>query len=100
VYGEQNKDDLLKAATTIEGHPDNAAAALLGGLTVGCQIIDGAVRAVSCPWPHDWRFLVLTPELGLATREARQVLPAGVPLRDAVANMQRVAMIVAAAHNG
>jgi homoserine kinase len=56
------------------------------------------VSAISCPWPDAWSFLVLTPELGLATSKARQALPANIALRDAVANIQRVASLIAAVH--
>ena len=43
--------DLLALAADVEGHPDNAAAALLGGLTVSCQRDDGRVTARAWPWP-------------------------------------------------
>lgn len=100
VYGAVSQGELLAAATVLEGHPDNAAAALLGGLTVCCQRSDGSVAATSCPWPEAWEFLVLTPELGLATKKSRGVLPSTLSMADAVANLQRVGMIVAAAHSG
>jgi homoserine kinase len=87
---------LLAVAAGLEGHADNVAAALLGGLTVSCQCEDGSVTAVSLPWPQAVRLLVLTPDLPLPTRQARGVLPAQVPLRDAVSNMQRVALLLCA----
>lgn len=85
---------LLAVAAALEGHADNVAAALLGGLTVSCQSDDGTVTAVSLPWPAAIRLLVLTPDFALTTERARQVLPAQVPFRDAVSNMQRLALLL------
>jgi homoserine kinase len=99
VYGRRAPQELLAAATLLEGHPDNAAPALFGGLTICCQRRDGGVTATSVRWPEHWSFLVLTPELTLETKKARAALPESVPLRDAVANLQRVATIVAAVQN-
>ena len=87
---------LLAVAAALEGHADNVAAALLGGLTVSCQCDDGSVTAVSLPWPAAIRLLVLTPDYALTTVRAREVLPAQVPFRDAVSNMQRVALLLCA----
>ena len=85
---------LLAVAAALEGHADNVAAAMLGGLTVSCQVDDGTVTAVSLPWPPAVRLLVLTPEFALTTERAREVLPAQVPFRDAVSNMQRLALLL------
>jgi homoserine kinase len=87
---------LLAVAAALEGHADNVAAALLGGLTVSCQTDDGGVTAVSLPWPTAIRLLVLTPDFALTTTRAREVLPAQVPFRDAVSNMQRLALLLCA----
>ena len=89
-------DDVLLMATELEGHPDNAAAALLGGITVSCQTDEGRVIARSWPWPDDIRMIVATPERTLATTAARAVLPETIPLRDAVANLQRALLLVRA----
>lgn len=85
---------LLAVAAALEGHADNVAAAMLGGLTVSCQSDDGTVTAVSLPWPAAIRLLVLTPNYALTTERAREVLPAVVPFRDAVSNMQRLALLL------
>jgi homoserine kinase len=87
---------LLAVAAALEGHADNVSAALLGGLTVSCQSDDGSVTAVSLPWPNAIRLLVLTPNYSLTTVRAREVLPAQVPFRDAVSNLQRVALLLCA----
>ena len=89
-------EDVLAMATELEGHPDNAAAALFGGITLSCQRDDGTVLARSWRWPADVRFVVATPEVSLETRHARALLAPVVPLRDAVANLQRALLLVRA----
>lgn len=90
-----DRDGLLAAATRAEGHPDNVAAALLGGLTVSCA--DGPrVTAVSVPLPAGIDWVVLVPETESSTHEARAVLPDAVPRADAVFNVQRVSLLLAA----
>ncbi len=90
-----DRDGLLAAATRAEGHPDNVAAALLGGLTVSCA--DGPrVTAVSLPLPAGIDWVVLVPEAESSTHEARAVLPDVVPRADAVFTVQRVSLLLAA----
>ncbi len=84
---------LLTLAATQEGHPDNVAAALLGGLTASCWR-DGEVVAVSLPVPSEVRWVVLIPETEGSTTEARAVLPPNVPRADAVFNLQRLALFL------
>lgn len=84
---------LLNLAATLEGHPDNVAAALLGGLTVACWS-DGSVVAVSVPVPREICWVVLIPELEGSTAEARAVLPTSVPRADAVFNVQRIGLFL------
>jgi homoserine kinase len=86
--------ELLRLATEIEGHPDNAAAALLGGLVVSAALDDG-IEAIRFDVPRDLRCVLFIPELRLSTAEMRRVLPETVPLADAVANLGRVALGVA-----
>lgn len=90
---------LLTLAARAEGHPDNVAAALLGGLTVSCAVGD-RVTAVTLPVPPDVRWVVLVPAVSSSTAEARAVLPASVPRADAVFNVQRVALLLAALATG
>lgn len=92
--------DILAMATELEGHPDNVAAALLGGITLSCGCEDGRILARSWDWPADIRLVVATPDIALPTREARGVLPASVPLQDAVANLQRALLLVRALETG
>ena len=88
------KDALLALAARAEGHPDNVAAALFGGLTVS-SVSGPTVTAVSLPVPAGLRWVALIPEVTSATAQARAVLPASVPYHDAVFNVQRVALLLA-----
>jgi homoserine kinase len=96
VTGPLSTQGLLNAACALEGHPDNASAALLGGLTISCQMTDRSVFAASLEWPEEISFLVLTPKLSLSTSASRGVLPETIALEDAVFNLQRVALFLQA----
>jgi homoserine kinase len=91
--------DLLRLASKIEGHPDNAAAALLGGFVASVQVGDD-VEAIRLDVPRGIRAVIFIPELRLATGDMRKVLPAKVPRPDAVANLGRVAIGVAGIATG
>ena len=90
---------LLRLAARAEGHPDNVAAALYGGLTVVGGDGD-AVIALSLPVPPSLVWIVLVPAVTSATAEARAMLPATVPRADAVFNVQRVALLLASLQAG
>ena len=96
VFGPVPAETLLTAGCEIEGHPENVAAALLGGLVACCQRPDGSVIALNGVWPPALRIVVATPEAELETRKSRQVLPPSVPLTSAVSNVQRVAVLLEA----
>jgi homoserine kinase len=91
---------LLGVATAMEGHADNAAPALFGGLTSVVQIDGEDPRAIRWSWPDDLRLIVATPTVGLATAKARAALPMSVPRGDAIFNLQRALMLVHALQNG
>ena len=90
------KEAALRYAAEMEGHPDNVAAALLGGLVVTFSRSDGTVGAVRKQWPKVIRLIVVTPNVKLETRKSRAVLPASISRADAVHNLQRSALFVAA----
>jgi homoserine kinase len=89
-----SKDAVLALAARAEGHPDNVAAAIFGGLTVSCATPEG-VAAVALPVPDRLAWVVLVPEVTSSTAEARALLPPSVPRGDAVFNVQRVALLLA-----
>ena len=90
---ELDRKQWLTMATEIEGHPDNAAAALWGGLVF--SIGNEEIYASRCEFPHRWTIVAVTPDFELETKVARSVLPAHVPHRDAVFNVQRAAFLAA-----
>jgi homoserine kinase len=93
--GTFGDDDVLALATSVEGHPDNVAPCLAGGLTIAWQTSSG---------PHLTRLdvalgvrpVALVPDTRLATEQARGLLPPTVPHADAAANAGRAALLVAA----
>lgn len=92
-------EELLKIATKIEGHPDNVAPALLGGLVISCMEDDKVVYLRLEP-SQQLKAVVAIPEFHLSTQKARQVLPKEIPFQDAVFNTSRVALLIAAIANG
>ena len=89
----------LRLATRIEGHPDNIAPGLLGGL-VASIALDDRVEAVRLDPPRNLQVVAWIPERKLPTSEMRRVLPDAVPRADAVANLTRVAVGVAGLASG
>jgi len=85
---------LLTLSIEIEGHPDNATAALLGGFVV-IAMVDGRPETVRFEPPRDLRAVLFIPEKPLSTAAMRAALPHEVPHRDAVFNIGRVALAVA-----
>jgi homoserine kinase len=86
---------LLSLATELEGHPDNVAACMHGGLTIAWRGVGGLAAARLEPLP-EIRPMVCVPTTPLATEMARQVLPETVPHADAAANSARAALLVTA----
>lgn len=89
------EEELLDLATAIEGHPDNVAPALLGGLTVA-WMDDGLGRAARLQPVPELSVTVAVPPERLSTRSARDMLPESVPFTDAVRTAGRAALAVAA----
>src|SRR4051812_41240919 len=84
IGGEEAMDDaaVLELATALEGHPDNVAACLLGGLTIAWTD-SGAPRAARLDPHPDLRPVAFVPDTRASTAEARRALPAEVPHADA-----------------
>jgi len=97
--GAPDIERVLALASAMEGHPDNVAAALLGGLVVSGQI---GSRVVSrrAPLPTDLLFVVVTPRQPMPTELARAALPELYSRADVVQNLQRVALLTACAFSG
>jgi homoserine kinase len=89
------RDGVMDLAVAQEGHPDNLGASLHGGVTVTCW--DAETRAiVALPVPDGIEFALLVPDFEASTAAARAALPASYPGPDAVYNVVRVALLVAA----
>jgi len=99
-YGER---DLLQMAVEMEGHPDNVAPAMLGGLVLGVLADRAAgptdlfLRRIS---PPRLTAVVVLPDFALLTADARAVLPPVVPRADAIFNASRVALLLYALMTG
>jgi homoserine kinase len=88
------RDRLLELAADMEGHPDNVAAALLGGLTIAVQTGQRLLtKKILVPEVH---VALAVPALAFSTRRARADLPELVTMKDAVFNLQRTPLVVEA----
>ena len=94
-----NRREILQFATDIEGHPDNVAPAIFGGFTVNA-VTNGRVDCFSFLPRFRMKFVVAVPNFPLSTRMARKVLPTEVPMKDAIFNIGRASMLVAALTRG
>lgn len=91
--------DIFELATEIEGHPDNVAPALFGGITVSTKT-DYKLEYVSFMPNFDLKMVVAIPDFYLPTKKARAALKQEVPLKDAIFNIGHTAMIIAAICQG
>jgi len=96
--GPLDRQAIVDLATEMEGHPDNVAPALLGGLVV-CTRGAGGVRWMRLA-PPPLKVVLAVPDYHVSTLEARRRLPARVPFPDAVFNVTRTALLVAALTGG
>ena len=97
--GGLSKQDIVEIATKIEGHPDNVAPAVLGGVTVSAQTGErvNSVRFL----PHiELKFIVAVPDYEVPTRLARAALPKYIAHADGVFNAARSALLTAALFSG
>ncbi len=100
VAGEKlSKDDLLEMPTNLEGHPDNVAPALFGGVTI--SFMDGVkAKCLRLIPPVPLTMVVVVPDFSLTTISARQVLPQQVPFQDATFNVSRAALLIGSLCSG
>jgi homoserine kinase len=99
--GGLGPDRILELASELEGHPDNAAAAIHGGFVVVARDpATGRVQAIRFDPPDRLRCALFIPERPLATRAMRAALPPTVPFADAVHNVGAASLVVAAMATG
>ncbi len=89
------KEQVLNLAAEMEGHPDNAAPAIYGGICISVKTEKG-YAATPLPVGNDLSLCVIVPDFVLPTKKARQVLPKTIPLADAVSNISRMGLLVSA----
>ena len=88
-------EQVLQEGIAVEGHPDNLAPCTMGGIVIAAME-DGRVSWARVDPPSDLSAVVAIPDFSLRTRKARSVLPTQVERADAIFNMGRVGLIVAA----
>lgn len=88
-------DDMLSLACSIEGHPDNVSAAILGGF-VTSAVENNRVYAVKHDVDNDLSVAAFVPDFKLSTGVSRAALPQTINMKDAVYNLSRAALMVAA----
>ncbi|VBB06157.1 homoserine kinase signature [Lucifera butyrica] len=94
-----SREEIFNMATQIEGHPDNVAPALYGGITL--SVVEGKnAHCLNFTPPAELKLVVAIPAFGLSTQVARQVLPDAVSLEDAVFNISRAALLIGALTQG
>lgn len=97
--GKLSVQDMLEIANDMEGHPDNVAPALLGGMVSAIQE-DGRVYYSKVSFPDNLVCAVMIPDFKVSTSEARGVLPNSYSREECVYNISRVALFVTALANG
>ncbi len=89
------KDEILSIAADMEGHPDNVAACLYGGLTISC-LDNSKILTRKIAVDESLNCVLMIPNDTISTKAAREVLPETVSHRDAVFNLQRSALLTEA----
>ena len=93
-------DHILDVAARLEGHPDNVAACVLGSIVASATDSSGRARAVRLEMPPTFDVAIVVPDYFLPTKQARAALPATYSRADAVFNIQRAALLIAALATG
>jgi homoserine kinase len=91
---------ILDEAARLEGHPDNVAPCTLGSIVASAIDSGGVTRAVRLDFPQRFGLAVVVPDFDLPTSKARSVLPSGYSRADAVFNVQRASLLIAALATG
>ena len=91
---------ILDEAARLEGHPDNVAPCTLGSIVASAIDSGGVTRAVRLDFPQRFGLAVVVPDFDLPTSKARSVLPASYSRADAVFNVQRASLLIAALATG
>jgi homoserine kinase len=100
LFGNQlSTKELFNLATELEGHPDNVAPAIFGGITVSSFENGKSMTVVHCVHPK-YDFHCLIPDFSLSTSDARNVLPKQVDFKDATFNLSKATLTYLALYEG
>jgi len=94
------REEILDRASRLEGHPDNVAACVLGSIVATAVGAGGSTRAVRLEMPAGFHVAAVVPNYELPTSQMRAVLPESYPASDAIFNLQRASLLVAALATG
>lgn len=92
-------EEILKLTTEIEGHPDNVAPALFGGMIASAQNKEEVLYS-KAKIDESFNFYILIPDFKLSTQKAREVLPKKIDYSDGIFNVGRTALMLCALSNG
>lgn len=93
-----SSDDIFQIASSIEGHPDNVAPLIFGGLT--CSFKNDVFHTIKFNCNEDFKFTVCIPSFELKTSVARSVLPKSISMSDAVSNISHSVALIKALESG
>ena len=79
-----SKDELFQIASEMEGHPDNAAPCVYGGLTASTKLDDNSFLTRSLPISKKWKWTIAIPNFEVSTQKAREILPESYSKREAI----------------
>jgi homoserine kinase len=98
LTGQQlEKGKIFEHTARIEGHADSAAATIFGGFTLCApNLVPGDVLPRKLMWPEKWSLIAVVPPYTITGNKSRTALPASVSHKDAVANVQRAALLIEA----
>ena len=88
--------DILNMAVQIEGHPDNVAPAILGGIVSGVVKKEEDFKYIKIKPPKNLKAIVSIPDFYLSTEIARNILPKEITRKDAIFNISRAALLTSA----
>jgi homoserine kinase len=95
-----SRERILDEAARLEGHPDNVAACVLGGVVASAMGEDGHARAIRLELPAHCEIALIVPGFVLPTTKSRAALPENYSREDVVFNLQRTGLLVAALATG
>ena len=103
LYGGKNKlskDDIFQIASEIEGHPDNVAPAIYGGLTASTKLESGIFHHSKYSVSNKLHYFILIPDFTTSTKEARKILPNNYNKQEVVEMISHSVLMVEALHKG